>query len=221
MGAGTVVDVWGVGKKSGMAGMLFILGPFLGPSLGPLAGAYILHDRGDNWRWTQWLLIFVGIPILIGTIIMGETSKDQILREADKGTRTASGNGLARAKTAIRFAVFRAVKMLLLEPIVFFLTLYSAYAYAMIFSFFGSATYVLELDYGFTPQQVGLALISVIIGFILGGIMFAIFDKTLYARATAASPDGMAAPEHRLYSSLVGSCFLPIGLFWYILLPDY
>ncbi|ETI21032.1 hypothetical protein G647_07375 [Cladophialophora carrionii CBS 160.54] len=221
VGAGTVVDVWGVGKKSGIAGMLFILGPFLGPSLGPLAGAYIMHDRKGDWRWTQWLLCCVGTPIWIGTFVMGETSKDQILRNAEKKQKTAgplnspSHNRLSRARYVVGFSILRAAKMLFSEPIVFCLTVYSAYAYAMIFSYFGSTAYVLQLNYDFNPRQVGLSLISVIIGFFLGSAMFGTFDKTLYARATAGSPEGMAAPEHRLYSALVGSFFLPVSLFWY------
>ncbi|KIW10725.1 hypothetical protein PV08_10024 [Exophiala spinifera] len=223
VGAGTVVDVWGVGRKSGIAGMLFILGPFLGPALGPLAGAYIMHDRGGDWRWTQWLLCCVGTPVWIGSLVMGETSKDQILRNAEKKEKkktagplnAPSQNRLSRARDVVGFSILRAAKMLFSEPIVFFLTVYSAYAYAMIFSYFGSTAYVLQLKYGFNSRQVGLSLISVIIGFFLGSALFATFDKTLYARATAASPQGMAAPEHRLYSAIVGSCFLPLSLFWY------
>ena len=38
IGAGTSLDVWGAGAKAGgLARLLFICGPFLGPSLGPLA----------------------------------------------------------------------------------------------------------------------------------------------------------------------------------------
>ena len=44
--------------------------------------------------------------------------------------------------------------------------------------------------------------------------MFWVFDKTLYVKAYKAA-GGLPAPEHRLYSALAGSIFIPIGLFWY------
>ena len=44
--------------------------------------------------------------------------------------------------------------------------------------------------------------------------MFWVFDKILYFKAYKAA-GGLPAPEHRLYSALAGSIFIPIGLFWY------
>lgn len=44
IGAGSVADIWGFGRAGGIASILFILGPFLGPTLSPLVGAYILRD---------------------------------------------------------------------------------------------------------------------------------------------------------------------------------
>jgi hypothetical protein len=73
---------------------------------------------------------------------------------------------------------------------------------------------VLQLEYGFDTRQVGLAFVTVIIGYILATFMFGVFDRTLYARARRAA-DGLPAPEQRLYAGMLGSIFLPIGLFRY------
>jgi hypothetical protein len=110
--------------------------------------------------------------------------------------------------------------MLFSEVIVFSLSLYTAFAYATIFSYFASASYVLQLDYGFNLRKVGLSFISVMTGYFLAAILFGVFDKTLYARAVAAG-GGSAAPEHRLYTALVGSIFLPTGLFWFVFLRTW
>ena len=107
----------------------------------------------------------------------------------------------------------RPVKMLFTEVIVFSLSLYTAYAYAMVFSFFDSYPYILMVEYGFDSRQAGLSFLSIVIGYLLATFLFGVFDKTLYAKARSAA-NGLPAPEHRLYSALVGSFFLPIGLFW-------
>jgi hypothetical protein len=213
MGGGTVADLWALEKVGKGPALLFILGPFLGPTLGPLAGAYILHEYNQQWRFSQWVILMVGAPVYLGILCMKETSKAQILKpKRQAGTLTAS-HAWTRTKHHFRNGVLRPSRMLITEPIVLSLTTYTAYAYAMIFSFFGSLPYILELEYGFDSRQVGLAFLSVIIGYVLANFMFGAFDRTLYAKASKAA-GGLPAPEHRLYSALVGSFFIPIGLFW-------
>ena len=212
MGGGTVADIWALEKAGGSAALFFILGPFLGPTLGPLAGAYIVYDYDERWRFTQWVILMVGAPIWIGVLLTKETSKAQILklREAEPWSTARVAAGL---KHHVWGGLLRPVKMLFTEVIVFFLTLYTAYAYAVVFSFFDSYPYILSVDYGFNSRQVGLSFISVIIGYLLATFLFGVFEKTLYSKARSAA-NGLPAPEHRLYSALVGSFFLPIGLFW-------
>jgi MFS family permease len=215
IGAGSIADIWALGKSGGTASLFFILGPFLGPTLGPLAGAYIIHDRNNDWRWTMWLLLIVGAPIWIGAIIMNETSHTILMQRYGHVIIQPSEKGLiAAAVEKVFIGIKRPVKMLCTEPIVISLSLYTAFAYATIFSYFGSASYVLQRYYHFTIREVGLSFISVIIGYLLAALMFGIFDKTLYAKAAAAG-NGTAAPEHRLYAGMVGSIFLPASLFWY------
>ncbi|KAI4852304.1 putative MFS polyamine transporter [Aureobasidium sp. EXF-8845] len=215
IGAGSIADIWALGKSGGTASLFFILGPFLGPTLGPLAGAYIMHDRNNDWRWTMWLLLIVGAPVWIGAIIMNETSHTILMQRYGHMTIQSSDKGLiAAAMEKVFIGIKRPTKMLCTEPIVISLSLYTAFAYATIFSYFGSASYVLQRYYHFTIREVGLSFISVIIGYLLAALVFAIFDKTLYAKAAAAG-NGIAAPEHRLYAGMVGSIFLPASLFWY------
>ncbi|OHE94197.1 major facilitator superfamily transporter [Colletotrichum orchidophilum] len=207
VGAGTIADVWELGKGAG-ASLLYILGPFLGPTLGPLAGAYILHDRNNDWRWTQYVLLMVGAPIWVGTMVMKETSKAWILRKESGEERIT----LARLGGIVRTAVMRPTKMLFTEIIVSSLAIYTAFAYAMIFSYFGSCSYVLQKYYGFNLREVGLSFLSIIIGYILATFVFAFLDAKFRLPAVRA---GKGFPEQRLYAALVGSVALPVGLFWY------
>ncbi|KAL1881044.1 hypothetical protein Plec18167_003586 [Paecilomyces lecythidis] len=212
IGAGTSLDVWGVGTAGGLARLLFICGPFLGPSMGPLAGAYVMHEHGGDWRWTQWTVALIGAPIWILILFMKETSDFRIQYEVKHSGRF----GIVRlALSTLKAAVLRSMTMLTTEAIAFSLTLYTGYAYAVIFSFFASATYVYSIDYDFNPRQIGLSFLSVAIGYGLAAVMYMTIDMTLYARAARQAPNGRPAPEHRLYAAMVGSIFLPIGLFWY------
>nr|XP_036586833.1 MFS polyamine [Colletotrichum truncatum]KAF6797390.1 MFS polyamine [Colletotrichum truncatum] len=204
VGAGTIADIWGLGGGAS-ASFLFILGPFLGPTLGPLAGAYILKDRGYDWRWTQYVLLMVGAPVWVGTLLMRETSKPWILRKEMGDYQEIT---LSRLATLAKGAAMRPIKMLFNEVIVLSLAIYSAFAYAMVFSYFASCSYILQKVYRFTLQEVGLSFISIIIGYILATGIYAVIDARLRAPAIKA---GTATPEQRLYAALVGSVILPIG----------
>jgi MFS family permease len=215
IGAGTVADIWALQKAGGTVALFFILGPFLGPVLGPLAGTYILESHENDWRWTQWLILMVGAPILLATLFMKETSRIHILRHEGHREVDASKESAAVLVFAkVKLAIFRAVKMLVTDVVVFSLTLYTAYAYALTFSYFASIPYVFPRYYDFNRRETSLVFLSIMIGYFLAIALFAFFDRTLYARAREAAGGGLPAPEHRLYSALVGSVFMPIGLFW-------
>jgi hypothetical protein len=170
-------------------------------------------DHGYDWRWTQYLLLIVGAPVWLGCLVMKETSQKWILRNDEGSKTTLTGSQIA---ALIVGALIKPTKMLFMEVVVSSLAIYSAFAYAMIFSYFASASYVLPKFYGFDPRQTGLTFISIVIGYLLGGIMFVGFDVTLHGRARKRSPDGRTGPEHRLYAGMAGSIFIPVGLFWYV-----
>ncbi|TQN66848.1 Polyamine transporter 4 [Colletotrichum shisoi] len=207
VGAGTIADIWEPGNGAG-ASLLYILGPFLGPTLGPLAGAYVLEDRGGDWRWTQYVLLLVGAPIWVGTLFTRETSRARILREENGEPKITAGRIGALAQAA----VLRPTKMLLTEVVVSSLALYTAFAYAMLFSYFASTSYVLQRLYGFNLREVGLSFISVIIGYPLGAALYGVLDARFRIPAVKV---GTSTPEQRLDAALVGSVMLPVGLFWY------
>ncbi|KAL6232817.1 hypothetical protein BDW75DRAFT_232463 [Aspergillus navahoensis] len=214
IGAGTLADIWSLEKEGGVASLLFILGPFLGPAMGPLAGAYVLKDHHDNWRWTQWVMAILAAPVFLGTVLMRETLKARILQDQTHPDDVYLQKKSQKVARLITIGLGRPVKMLFTEIIVLSLTIYTAFAYAMIFSYFASSSYVLQFYYGFNWEQIGLSFISVIVGYLLAAFMFGIIDKTLYARAREAG-GGTADPEHRLYSAMAGGVLLSIGLFWY------
>lgn len=213
IGAGTILDVWGLASAGALGRLLFIMGPFLGPSLGPLVGAYVMHDHHGDWRWTQWMVILIGGPFWILTLFMKETADPQVQRTAKQSGKFGI---IHLALSTLKAALFRSMTMLTTEIIAIAVTLYTGYAYAVIFSFFASTTYVYTMDYGYNDRQIGLSVIGVVIGYFLAAIVHTAIEMTLYARAVRRAPGGRPAPEHRLYAAMAGSVFLPIGLFWYV-----
>lgn len=78
VGAGTNVDLWPVRDRA-IAASLFMLAPFLGPAIGPAVGGFAAQYKG--WRWTQWPILFILVPIYLYSLKMKETYKKIILQK--------------------------------------------------------------------------------------------------------------------------------------------
>ena len=218
VGAGTVADVWDMQHGGGLATVLITWTFFLGPSLGPLIGGFAMKTRQD-WKWLMWVILLVTGPIFLGVLFSKETSKKQILRDRAKKLGLPGQPNppqIVALKALLVITLFRPIRMLFTEPIVASMTIYNAYAFGVLFAFFGSYPYVFGSVYGFDGSQVGLAFIGLLVGTVLSVITFAVVDKTLYQKARRkALPDKVPPPEERLYTAMIGSFGMPIALFWF------
>ncbi|KAL9057984.1 MAG: hypothetical protein Q9162_001976 [Coniocarpon cinnabarinum] len=123
VGAGSVADLWDMQQGGGIAGMLFVLMPFLGSSLGPLIGGFAVQKQGEkpnDWAWTMWVIIIIAGPAWIASFFARESYAKVIL------AKRAVARGLPQPpkpapKEALRFllvvTLLRPVHMLLFEPI--------------------------------------------------------------------------------------------------------
>ena len=217
VGAGTISDIWDLQHGGGLATVLFVLMPFLGSALGPLVGGYTIETRG-NWRWLMWVMIMIAGPVWLMSFFFGETSKKELLRRRAlaRGIPPAPRPPLKAAlKVLFTITLFRPLRMLCVEPIVIFITVYVSFVFGVMFCFFDAYPYVFQSVYGFSLGQVGLAFLGIVVGIFLAVFTFVFFDKTLYAKARRNMPDGkMPPPEERLYVSMVGSIGIPVSLFW-------
>ena len=108
--------------------------------------------------------------------------------------------------------------MLLMEPIVAALSLYVAFNFATIYSFFVAFPLVFQEVYSFTPEQSGLSFFSLVIGCLVGGLINIFCDKVIYQRLLRKSQQGSLkemVPEMRLHSTIIGSILAPAGLFMF------
>lgn len=188
---------------------------------GYVVSAYFMSDLDNNWRMSQYIILIIGAPILIASLFMSETFKHQILidRLKQRGTAiTPHPHPFAEMRRRIRTTIVRPLHMMVTEPLVAYLSIYTGFVFGMIFSFLASYSYVFPKIYNFGTKSTGLTFLAMLPGYVCGLVIFGIFDKTLYKRARERA-NGKPAPEHRLYASMIGSILLPISLFWFAWSP--
>jgi hypothetical protein len=102
---------------------------------------------------------------------------------------------------------------------VLFFSLYTSFAFGALFLFFAAFPYIFQRPpYSFSISQTGLTFLSIGIGVLLGTATCILVDRMLYQkqhRKALAEGKLQAAPEHRLYSAMIGSGGIVVGLFWF------
>ncbi|KAF3917107.1 hypothetical protein ABW20_dc0105062 [Dactylellina cionopaga] len=209
VGAGTVADIWDVrGNGAAMyASCLFLAMAFMGPSFGPLVGFHIIAD-GKHWRWTMLIMCMLILPLIIAVFFARETYKRTILvAEAQKQNKAIKKpppkEGL---KLLFTVALFRPIKMIFVEPIVGFISLYNGFCFAVFFAFFESIPFVLNNVYHSSPRGLGNAFLSVGVGVLLAAITCGLFEHFVYQpRRRSRIEKGLPQiqPEEKLYAALI------------------
>jgi MFS family permease len=219
-GAGQVADISPLHLR-GFATGIWLIGPFLGPALGPTTTSYAAHLQ--TWRWTQWEhLILCGVFWLI-SLGQKETYKKAILKRRAKRLNLEPPHdpipsGFAKVRFLINVTIIRAMRMLFTEPIVGLFSVYIAFNFAVLFGFFNGVLYVFEHTYGWSIAAASLPFLSVGCGVTVGTGIFLLIDRQIWQRKRRRASTlnaGPLPPEERLYGAMVGSCLLPIGLFWF------
>ncbi|KAJ5114108.1 polyamine transporter 2 [Penicillium angulare] len=213
--AGSIVETFQPATR-GLMMAVFIFMPFLGPGFGPIFGAYAVSQHG--WRWTQWVLLFISVFCAILIALTPETFPPIVKRRiALKGESDSAPPPpvTQRIRQFVVIGLVRPVHMFFTEPIISFICLYVAVNFGVLFSFFAAVPYMVETVYGFNTEQSGLVFLSIVVGSFLGLITIFACDILLYRPKAPRYPPGKILPEHRLYSAMIGSFGLPIGLFWF------
>jgi hypothetical protein len=125
----------------------------------------------------------------------------------------------------IGISIYRPFHLLITEPVVFFFSLWIAFAWAVLYLTFGSIPLVFGRSHGFNIQESGAVFAAMSIAAILSTIL-SIYQDRLLARCLSSSSENMekgrirrsldlSSPEGRLYFACIESALLPIGLFWF------
>ncbi|OCK82497.1 MFS general substrate transporter [Lepidopterella palustris CBS 459.81] len=196
-------------------------GATLSPALGPLVGGFAVQL--ENWRWSSWELLWFSGPILLVVLIsLPETSSDTILLRRAKRLRELTGRSDLKSASEIRQAqmsprhiafdaLIKPWEINILDPAMLFTTVYTALTYGLYYSFFESFPLVYRNIYGFNLGQLGLAFLAVLIGLIVGVIVYCAYF--CYVGDPKMAKMESVPPEARLWPGLIASFLIPIGLF--------
>lgn len=132
-----------------------------------------------------------------------------------------------RITKMIGISVYRPFHLLVTEPVVFFFSLWVAFAWAVLYLTFGSIPLVFSTSHGFNLEQSDSVFAAMIVGAILSTIISCYQDRVLahwLSTSAAKNPNSknklhraldLTSPEGRLYFACIESALLPIGLFWF------
>lgn len=200
---------------------LFTAAPFLGPTCGPMIGDFINYNV--NWRWTHYVLIIFAFCMCIALfVIVPETYHPVVLRHKAAALRKETGDDRWKApiekssKSLVRTvgnSLMRPFQIIIFEPMALVLNLYSAILLGILYLFFGAFPLVFGGVFGFNQWQTGLTFMGMLVGMLGASAANSVWAK-IRARLIMKN-GGKSEPEFRLPSTILGSCFVTIGLFWF------
>jgi len=206
---------------------------YSGPTVGPLIGGFISQSIG--WRWDFWIVFIVAIVIVVPTeIFISETNPQVLMERKVKRLRQELGRDDLRScyedpttgsqpksQTQILLnGLVRPTKMLFLSPLVFFLSLYMAFTYGVLYLLFTTIPTVFHETYQWGIGFTGLVYICMGMGNLAGWGVITAFSDSSVVRQTKAN-GGVFEPEMRLPISIFFSVCLPVTFFWYGWTAEY
>lgn len=194
-----------------------------GPVLGPLVGGFAAQAKG--WSWTIWELMWLsGFCLVFIFFLLPETSSSNILYRRTRRLRKLTGDKKLKCepeimaenmtkKDLVFMALVRPITLNFTEPMVFFLNLYIALIYGLLYIWFESFPIVFVGIYGFNLGQEGLAFLGIMVGALVTIPPF--FAYLHFVQEKQFNENGELKPEKRLPPAMVGGFFIPICLFWF------
>ncbi|KAF1958686.1 MFS general substrate transporter [Byssothecium circinans] len=192
----------------------------IGSVLGGIAGGPI--EQYLPWKWNFLIQLFFGIVVqALHFFTVPETLSERMLGKEAKRMRKQNPDCEVYGPHEVitlkqRLEPLEMLKtmgrpyyMLIFEPIVLCLSLFSGFSDALIFSFLESYGIVFG-QWNFTPTKLSLAMIALLIGYVIA--YFSFFPVIRRHKARRLRKDPTLTPESRLWWLLYLAPLLPIGL---------
>lgn len=192
----------------------------MGPLMGPFIGGFIAKSY-LGWRWTQYIVAFMGfLACILSTLFQAESYPPIILVDKAKELRRRTKNWGIHAKQEevevdlkelLSKNISRPLRILFKEPIVLLVTIYMSFLYGLLYLFLTAYGIVFGNIYGFSQGVSGLPYFGMIAGVVLGFIAVSVMNPA-YARKLEAN-NNIPIPEWRLPIVIAGGISFAIGMF--------
>jgi MFS transporter, DHA1 family, multidrug resistance protein len=217
---GAMADMWSAGHRAA-ATAGFALATFVGPAMGPIVGGFITQSY-LGWRWTEHITYIMAFFFLaLDVLFLPETYGPVLLKEKAKKLRHERQIWAIHARqeekeisvrTILVIYLLRPLKMLVLEPMIFCLTLYVSFVYGILYLLFSAFPIAFQQERGWNMGVGALPFLGISLGSAIGaGIIVAFSPRYQRKMAEAGGP----VPEERLVPMMIGGVLFPIGLFWF------
>jgi DHA1 family multidrug resistance protein-like MFS transporter len=201
---------------------------FLGPFISPIVGAFITQSY-LWWRLTEYITGIMGaLAFMLDLFLLEETYMKTILQKRAGQICKDTGNFAIHHESEEEVIDFNdlvnkllllPLKLLFFEPIVFLITIYTAFIYGILYLFLEAYPIVFAEYQGINKVVATLPYIGLILGVLIGcGIVIAFEPR--YNRNLKENK-GIPVPEQRLLSMMLGAVIFPIGLFWFAWTGNY
>ncbi|KZT54325.1 MFS general substrate transporter [Calocera cornea HHB12733] len=218
-----LADIWDADTR-GKSMAFFTLAPFAGPALGPIVSGY-MSVAGVGWRWLFWVLaIFAGICLVIIVLTLPETYGPMLLTKKAKAIRKRTGDSryysaLERAdahwQARVSNILLRPFKVLFLEPMLIFITIYMSFVYGCIYLLFEAFPIVFTEGHGLNTGASGLMYLPLFLGGALGACLYLLLFNPRYERFMKQYAPNPVPPEHRLEMAFFGGPLFALAFFWF------
>ncbi|KLT40108.1 MFS general substrate transporter [Cutaneotrichosporon oleaginosum] len=195
-----------------------------GPALGPIIGAGLASTSANyGWRWAEWFMAAFGLLVtFLLAVFMEEAYAPSILKQEAMRRRRETKVwayhseldtvNITPSDILLRY-VLRPVRMLFTEPLLFVISMYMSFVYALLYMLMAALPVIFGEYRGMGPFVENTPLFSVFVGIVCGGALI-ILDMQRYKGRLAAT-GAEALPEERFVPMGLGALLLPIGLFWF------
>ncbi|KAF6819642.1 bicyclomycin resistance [Colletotrichum musicola] len=213
--------------------LMYSLAPFIGPCIGPLIGGFVNYNA--YWRWTYYVMIIWAFALLVAIVVfVPETYRECappdpiVLRDKARKIRKETGDERWKAPVekstksvakTIGLSLMRPFQLLIYEPMVLNLCIFSAILLGILYLFFGAFPLVFTTNHGFNLWQVGLTFMGILIGMFLAAatdpLWHRIRSRLMADLERETGVEGASEPEFRLPPVICGAFLVTIGLFWF------
>ncbi|KAK5076180.1 hypothetical protein LTS08_002691 [Lithohypha guttulata] len=216
---GVFADLFGVVER-GNAMAVFSLITFAGPGTSPAISGFLQLTK--DWRWSFYVLLWLGGATLVFLITIPETHAATVLTNKAKRIRRLKIPGYENVQSPIEaqgqtlVQIFKVTLtrpwIILFDPISFLIAIYISVTYTLLYMLFSIYPIVFRQMRGWNSGVSELPLIGTVLGAAIGaGGVFITSRKT--ARKIEAGEE--ITPEDRLPLAMIGGIGFAICMFWF------